>query len=124
MALLDLSKTEETYNGGYDAAIKHYVHGKEGGVVIDFTDFPDNVMHKGHGIIKEGSDEDPIYKPQPIDGSKHDKLVGVSNTTTTKSYPSTGMMTHGTINSNATKYPFNAASLKVLKEMGVYNQVD
>lgn len=124
MALLDLSTTKEVYEGGYDAAIKNYLHGKEGGLVLDFEGFPDNVVHKGHGIINDGTEDVPVYKPQPIDGSKHAKLIGVANIAIRKSFPSGGMMTHGTINSKATKYPFNKASLDVLKDLGVYNQVD
>lgn len=124
MSTLNLSTTEEEFEGGYDAAIKHYVHGKEGGLVLDVAGFPDDVIHMGHGIINDGTADAPVYKPQPINGSEHAKLVGVVRSTTKKSMPSTGMMTQGTINSNATKYPFNADSLAALKAIGIYNQVD
>lgn len=124
MQTVDLSTKTEEFGGEFDAAIKHYVHGKEGGVVLDFEGFPDEYAHIGHGIINSGTSSEPHYKPQPVDGSEHTKLVGVVRSTTSKEYPSSGMMTQGTINSNATKYPFNAASLAVLKDMGIYNQVD
>lgn len=124
MAVLDLSTTEQEFESGYDAAIKHYIHGKEGGLVLDTTGYPDDAIYKGHGIINDGTELVPIYKPQPIDGSQYAKLVGVVRSNTKKSKPSTGMMTQGTINSNATKYPFNANSIAALKLLGIYNQVD
>ncbi|WP_341215761.1 hypothetical protein [uncultured Wocania sp.] len=124
MSTLDLSTTEEEFEGAYDAAIKHYVHGKEGGLVLDLTGFTDPYIYKGHGIINDGTAQDPVYKPQPVDGSEHAKLVGVVRSNTKASKPSTGMMTQGTINSNATKYPFNANSLAALQAIGIYNQVD
>lgn len=124
MAVLDLSATEQEFEGGYDAAIKHYIHGKEGGLVLDTTGFPDDVIYKGHGIINTGTVSAPVYKPQPVDGSLHANLVGVVRSNTKKSKPSTGMMTQGTINSNATKYPFNANSIAALKLLGIHNQVD
>lgn len=118
----DLSTTSEEFEGAYDAAIKHYVHGKEGGAVLDTTGFADSYIHTGHGVIFEND----TYKPQPIDGSKDDKLVGVVRSTSkvVNGTVSVGVMTQGTINNNAVKYPFNAASLAVLKGNGVYNQVD
>ena len=124
MATLDLSRKEEEFGDSYEVSIKNYVHGKEGGVVLDMTGFPDDVVHMGHGVINDGTASAPNYKPQPIDGTLHTKLVGVVRSTTKKSMPSTGVMTHGTINSNATKYPFNAASLTALRDLGIYNQVD
>lgn len=124
MATLDLSRKEEEFGDAYEVSIKHYVHGKEGGVVLDMTGFPDDVVHMGHGVINDGTASAPNYKPQPIDGSLYAKLVGVVRSTTKKSMPSTGVMTQGTINSNATKYPFNANSLSALKDLGIYNQVD
>lgn len=124
MKVLDLSTKTEEFGGDFDAAIKHYIHGKEGGVVLDFEGFPDNYAHIGHGIINAGTPTEPNYKPQPIDGSEHAKLVGVVRSTTSKEFPATGMMTQGTINSNATKYPFNTNSLTVLKGLGIHNQVD
>jgi hypothetical protein len=120
MSTLNLSTTEEEFEGAHEAAIKHYVHGKEGGAVLDCTGFPDTYVPKGHGVILDAG----TYKPQPIDGSDHAKLVGVVRSNTTVKMPSTGVMTQGTINNNALKYPFNANSLAVLKEQGIYNQVD
>lgn len=124
MTLLDLSTKKEEFGGDYDAAIKHYIHGHEGGLVLDFTGFPDKNVHKGHGIINTGTATEPHYKPQPIDGSEHTKLVAVVLSTTSVDFPAAGTMTQGTINSNATKYPFNTASLAVLKDLGIHNQVD
>jgi len=124
MSELDLSITNEEFEGAYDAAIKHYIHGKEGGLVLDVTGFPDAFIYNGHGIINDGTELAPVYKPQPIDGSQDAKLVGVVRSNTNASKPSTGMMTQGTINNNAVKYPFNTASLAVLKAQGIYNQID
>lgn len=120
MSTLELSTTEEEFEGAYDAAIKHYIHGKEGGAVLDVTGFPDKYIHTGHGVILDAG----VYKPQPVDGSEFAKLVGVVRSTTKAAKPSTGVMTQGTINSNATKYPFNANSLAALQVIGIYNQVD
>ncbi|MDY8137567.1 hypothetical protein [Aquimarina sp. 2201CG5-10] len=118
--VLDLTTTKNDYEAFDGIVIKNYVHGKEGGVVLDFTGFPDDVVFEGHGIIKDGSD----FKPQPVDGSQSSLLVGVARSTTLKSHPSSGLMTHGTINSAAAKYPFNAASITALKGLGVHNQED
>lgn len=118
---LDLDKTNESFSADQDGiAIKHYVHGLEGGRVLDMTGYPDDYVHEGHGVILDGSD----YKPQPVDGSEHAKLVGVVRSTTRKSVPSTGVMTQGTINNAVLKYPFNANSLAQLKLQGIYNQED
>ena len=125
MAVLDLSQDEGTeYSQGIDGvAIKHYVHGKEGGAVLDTTGFPDDYIYEGHGVIK---DADGNYKPLPVDGAvpEGSALVGVVRSTTRKSKPSTGVMTQGTINNNVVKYPFNEAALTALKEIGIYNQED
>lgn len=120
MSEVNLSRTSEMFSDDYSVGIKHYVHGKEGGAVLDVTGFPDPYIYMGHGVINEGG----VYKPQPIDGSKHDMLVGVVRSTTGVDMPSVGVMTQGTINNNALKYPFNANSLAVLKAQGIYNQVD
>ncbi|MCH2231671.1 MAG: hypothetical protein MK105_15155 [Crocinitomicaceae bacterium] len=121
MALYDLSTTSEEFMGGNDSvAIKHYIHGKEGGAVLNTEGFPDDIIYAGHGVILDSGE----YKPQPIDGSLHANLVGVVRSTTQKSKPSTGVMTQGTINNNALKYPFNSDSLSKLKELGIHNQVD
>lgn len=124
MAILDLGTTTQEFEGGYDAAIKHYIYGKSGGLVMDVTGFPDDYIYKAHGIINDGTADEPIYKPQPVDGSQHAKLVGVVMATMKKSKPSTGMMTQGTINNKATKYPFTANSLAVLKTLGIHNLED
>ncbi|WP_438423254.1 hypothetical protein [Aquimarina macrocephali] len=119
--LLDLNRENESFQDGpWEVSIKHYVHGKEGGVVLDVTGFADDYICTGHGVINEGG----VYKPQPIDGTKQALLVGVVRSTTRKEKPSTGVMTQGTINNNAVKYPFNTAALVVLKANGIYNQVD
>ncbi|MEE9408264.1 MAG: hypothetical protein V3V28_09335 [Polaribacter sp.] len=120
MSNLNLNTTEEEFEGAYDAAIKHYVHGKEGGAVLDMTGFSDAYVYKGHGIINDNG----TFKPQPVDGSQYAKLVGVVRSNTKASKPSTGIMTQGTINNNAVKYPFNANSLAALQALGIYNQVD
>ena len=120
MSVLDLSTTSEEFHSSDSVGIKHYIHGKEGGAVLDTTGFTDVTIHAGHGVILEGGQ----YKPQPIDGSKDALLIGVVRSATKTSKPSTGVMTQGTINNNALKYPFNAASLAVLKGFGIYNQVD
>lgn len=116
----DLSTTSNTYDTKDGIVIKNYVHGKEGGVVLDFTGFPDDIVCEGHGIILQSGD----YKPQPVDGSLDTLLVGVARSHVRKEDPNCGVMTHGTINSAAAAYPFNAASLTALKTLGVYNQED
>ena len=120
MGEVDLSKTSEMFADEYSVGIKHYIHGKEGGVVLDTTGFSDPYIYMGHGVIFQNG----AYKPQPIDGTKHTDLVGVVRSTIKTSEKSVGVMTQGTINSNALKYPFNADSLAVLKAQGIYNQAD
>lgn len=100
MAEVDLSKTSEMFADEYSVGIKHYVHCKEGGAVLDTTGFTDPYIYMGHGVIYENGE----YKPQPTDGSKHANLVGVVRSTTKTSEKSVGVMTQGTINSNALKY--------------------
>ena len=118
---LDLSTSSQEYGGGNDSiAIKNYIHGKEGGAVLDTTGFPDDYIYAGHGVILDSG----VYKPQPVDGSEHAKLVGVVRSTTLKSKPSVGVMTQGTINNNALQYAFNTDSLAALQAIGIYNQVD
>ena len=118
---LDLSLKKEKFQGGNDSvAIKKYIHGKEGGAVLDVTGFPDDYIHAGHGVIKDGK----VFKPQPVDGSAHDKLIGVVVSTTSKETPSVGVMTIGVINNNTLKYKFNADSLAALQKLGIQNQVD
>ncbi|CAL2077666.1 conserved protein of unknown function [Tenacibaculum sp. 190524A02b] len=118
---LELKTRKEEYAGGNDSiAIKKYIHGKEGGAVLDVEGFPDDYIYAGHGVILEGN----VYKPQPVDGTKHELLIGVVRSTTKKSMPSTGVMTIGVINNNTLKYPFNEESLKVLEGKGIKNQVD
>lgn len=118
---LDLSTKKEMFRGGNDSiAIKKYIHGKEGGTVLDTTGFPDNYIYAGHGVIKERG----VFKPQPVDGSLHEKLVGVVVSTTNKAKPSVGVMTLGIINNNTLKYKFNAESLAVLQKLGIQNQID
>ena len=126
MAVLDLSQSEaQEYSQGIDgAAIKHYVHGKEGGAVLDATGFPDNYIYEGHGVIQETATGE--FKPLPVDGvipAGH-TIYGVVRSTTRTSKPSTGIMTQGTINNNVVKYQFDAAALAALQEIGIYNQVD
>jgi len=118
---LNLDKTNESFSADVDGiAIKHYIHGLEGGRALDMTGFADDYVHEGHGVILQAG----VYKPQPVDGSADADLVGVVRSTTRKSVPSVGVMTQGTINNAVLKYPFNAASLAVLKLQGIYNQVD
>lgn len=126
MAILDLSTKEgDEYSEGLGGtAIKHYVHGIEGGVVLDVDGFDDKYIFEGHGVIQE--DASGEYKPLPVSGnipSGH-TLIGVVRSTTKTSRPATGVMTHGTINNNVVKYPFSAAQLTTLRDLGVYNQVD
>lgn len=121
MAELNLDKTNESFSADVDGiAIKHYIHGLEGGRALDMTGFADDYVYEGHGVILQGG----LYKPQPVDGTLHTLLVGVVRSTTKKSIPSTGVMTQGTINNAVLKYPFNAASLAQLKLQGIYNQED
>lgn len=120
MAVLDLTQSNSTYDAYDGIVVKNYLHGKEGGAVLDFTGFPDDVVYEGHGIIKVGEN----YLPQPVDGSLHTSLVGVARSTTRKSHPSSGVMIHGTINSAAAKYPFNANSIAALAAIGVHNSED
>jgi len=116
----DLGVTSTNYETLDGVVVKNYVHGIEGGVVIDFTEFPNDFAGEGHGVIKSGSD----YKLQPIDGSLDNQLVGVLRSHVTKKSPSGAVMTNGTINSAAAQYPFNRASLTALRTLGVYNQED
>ncbi len=119
--MIDLKIKEETFGEANDSiAIKKYIHGKEGGVDLDCTGFPDEYIHAGHGVILQGG----VYKPQPVDGKRHDLLVGVVVSTTRKEVPSVGVMTGGYINNNALKYPFSNDALWKLNELGIYNQVD
>lgn len=119
--LLDLNRAGEAFqDGSWEISIKHYIHGKEGGVVLDTRGFPDEYICQGHGVILERG----VYFPQPVDGTKQDLLVGVVRSTTRTEKPSTGVMTQGTINNNAVKYPFSEEALAVLKTNGIYNQVD
>ncbi|WP_028375994.1 hypothetical protein [Leeuwenhoekiella sp. MAR_2009_132] len=122
MAVLDLSvEDQKEYSEGIDGvAIKKYIHGLEGGAVLDMTGFTDKFIFEGHGVIKE----DGEFKPQPIDGSKHALLVGVVRSTTRTAKPSTGVMTGGYINNEVVKYTFNQNSLDALKAIGIYNQPD
>lgn len=126
MAVLDLSGStpEEFSEGAASVGIKHYVHGKEGGAVLDATGFPDSYIYQGHGVLLDSASGD--YKPQPVDGSipVDHSLVGVVRSTTSASKPSVGVMTQGTINNNALKYPFDQASLDALQAIGIYNQPD
>lgn len=126
MAILDLSTVAgDEYSQGIDgAAIKNYVHGIESGVVLDVTGFADAYIYEGHGVIIETATSE--YKPLAVDGvipAAH-TLVGVVRSTTRTSHPATGVMTHGTINNNVVKYPFSAAQITLLRDLGVYNQVD
>ena len=111
---------ESFQDGSWEVSIKHYIHGKEGGVVLDTEGYEEDYIHTGHGVILEGDN----YKPQPVDGTKHELLVGVVRSTTRTEKPSTGIMTQGTINNNAVKYPFSKEALKVLKTNAIHNQVD
>ena len=121
MAELDLSTTSESFSAEIDGiAIKQAIHGLEGGRALDMTGFGDDYVYEGHGVILDAG----AYKPQPVDGSEHAKLVGVVRSTTKKSLPSVGVMTQGTINNAVLKYAFNANSLAVLKLQGIYNQED
>ena len=121
MSKLNLSTTSESFESANDSvAIKKYIHGREGGAVLDVTGFSDNYIYAGHGVIKEAG----VYKPQPTDGTKSDLLVGVVRSTTRTLKPSTGVMTLGVINNNTLKYPFNDASLVKLASIGIHNQVD
>jgi len=117
---LDLSKTKESYFEYDGLAIKNYIHGMEAGRVLNTTGFTDENICEGHGVILDSGE----YKPQPVDGSEHTKLVGVVRSTTKTSTPSVGVMTQGTINNAVLKYPFNANSLAQLKLQGIYNQED
>lgn len=126
MAVLDLSQSEATeYSEGIDGvAIKHYVHGKEGGAVLDTTGFTDKFIFEGHGVIQETATG--ALKPLPVNGviPEGHTIYGVVRSTTRTSKPSTGIMTQGTINNNVVKYAFDATTLEALKTIGIYNQVD
>ena len=126
MAILDLSTVAgDEYAQGIDGtAIKHYVHGIESGVVLDATGYADKYIYEGHGVIQETATGE--YKPLPISGTlpAGHTLVGVVRSTTRTSHPATGVMTHGTINNNVVLYPFSEAQLLLLRDLGVYNQVD
>ena len=125
MAILDLSTVAgDEYAQGIDGtAIKHYVHGIESGVVLNVTGFADKYIYEGHGVIMDAAGE---YAPLPVSGTipVGSNLVGVVRSTTRTSHPATGVMTHGTINNNVVLYPFSAEQLLILRDLGVYNQVD
>lgn len=126
MAILDLSTVagDEYSEGLGGTPIKNYVHGIESGVVLDATGFADKYIYEGHGVIQETATGE--YKPLPVDGviPVGHVLVGVVRSTTRTAKPATGVMTHGTINNNVTKYPMSQANLDLLQALGVYNQVD
>ncbi|MFC5046903.1 hypothetical protein ACFSTE_15805 [Aquimarina hainanensis] len=119
--VINLGQVKETFEGGpWDVAIKKYIHGIEGGVGLDVTGWEDKYIYTGHGVIKE----EGVYKPQPIDGTKEDLLIGVVASTTRTAVPSAGVMTVGVINNAAVKYPFTDKALAVLQREGIQNQED
>lgn len=122
MAVLDLSvEDQKEYSQGIDGvAIKKYIHGLEGGAVLNVTGFTDRFIFEGHGVIRENDE----FKPQPVDGTKHALLVGVVRSTTRTEKPATGVMTGGCINNEVVKYKFNQSSLDALQKLGIYNQPD
>jgi hypothetical protein len=123
MGTLDLKNTETSYgNGNSGIVIKKYIHGLEGGRVLDWTDYPEDWIQEGHGIMVENGN----YRPLPITGrvTAGYVMAGVARSLTTKENPSTGVMTMGVINTNALKYSISATELGQLQALGVQTQAD
>lgn len=124
MGVLDLTKNSEDFgNGNSGIVVKKYIHGLEGGRVLDWADYPEDFIQEGHGIMV---DANGVYRPLPITGrvTSGFTMAGVARSLTTKKSPSTGVMTMGVINPNALKYPISSSETAELQTLGVQTQVD
>jgi hypothetical protein len=81
-----------------------------GGATLDVTGFADATIQAGHVIIKENGE----FKPQPIDGTKEALAVGILTVSIETAKPEAAIMTRGTVNEGALKYPINAATKTAL----------
>lgn len=102
----------DTYvmNGAADSVvIRHYVAGIKGGVTLDVTGFPNEVIKAGHVVIYDTIAD--VYKPMPIEGAvyaalpEHCEYAGVVVCTKQTKAAMVGVMYAGEVNDIASPYP-------------------
>lgn len=107
-------KTEAVGFGLDSVVIAHYVGGIEGGRSLDVADFPDDVIHAGHIVIRSTEDE-TLFKPMPVSGEAYAALpegfeyVGVVRSSILKEAPLAAIMNSGRVNDAAMHYPITPA---------------
>ena len=99
--------------------IRHVYETKVGGVTLDVTDFPDATIESGHLVIFNSTTG--VYKPMPITGTPlaYGSLpsgfayFGFVIATVLKSSPFVGVVTRGSVNPAAFKYPITSIASAV-----------
>lgn len=99
--------------------IRHVYETKVGGVTLDTTGFPDTTIESGHLVIFNSTTG--VYKPMPLTGTPlaYDSLpsgfayFGFVIATVLKSSPFVGVVTRGSVNPAAFKYPITSIASAV-----------
>lgn len=101
------------FDSGKDAVvIRKYLNGITGGVVLDVSNFDEELIQCGHVIIRDTTSGE--YKPMPVSGKAYGSLptgceyAGICMTTVPKDTPHVGVLTAGEVNDNAVPFPVDA----------------
>ena len=121
MASANLAKEVEQFSTGLDSILIRRKGGRIiGGVVLDLSDWTENVVKGGHVIIKKETDGITEYRPNPVEGESFTAIptgyeyAGVLVRTVTKDDPRAAVQYDGEINDKAMPYSIEAikAALK------------
>lgn len=121
MASANLAKEVEQFSTGLDSILIRRKGGRIiGGVVLDLSEWEENIVKGGHIIIKKETDGITAYKPNPVADGKFSTIpsgyeyAGVLVRTVTKDDPRAAVQYDGEINDKAMPYSIDAikAALK------------
>lgn len=113
------SEVTELMTENDNIRIRHVYETKVGGVTLDTTGFPDTTIESGHLVIFNSTTG--VYKPMPLTGTPlaYDSLpsgfayFGFVIATVLKSSPFVGVVTRGSVNPAAFKYPITSIASAV-----------
>lgn len=122
MASANLAKEVEQFSTGLDSILIRRKGGRIiGGVVLDLSEWEEDVVKGGHVIIKQETDGIVTYKPCPVSGESFSaaptgfEYAGVLVRTITKDDPRAAVQYDGEINDKA--MPYSIETIKApLKE--------
>lgn len=103
---LEIKREEITF--GYDSiVVRKFTNGIIGGVTLDITNYPQNIVLAGQAVITDGN----IYKPMPVVGERYGEMpegfrfFGVIYRSS-KATQGVSVMTRGAVNKYRAPYDF------------------